>query len=314
MKRKLLLVVFSVFTAMIAVCQAYVQFPSSHATWSYLTVTGFQGANVDTNIVRITIDGEQTWNNKQYHKLKAERGSFATPTVEDAGYFREENQKIYFIEHDYEEELLLYDFTKQVGDTVKYVNGYGDILNTSVVKVIDSIFVDGVFRKRFKVELENNQTQLFRRVDYLNQQNTNPMIDYWVEGIGSIQFGFSSHIEYMTTCACYHVNNFICLTQNDTVKLLSPKFDDCIPSFLRSSINVPSITSTKVYQQVGSLVVESSEIPDKIEVCDLLGKNVYSILPIEPKSIVSLTSCRKGVYIVKSTFGKSIVTNKIVIR
>ncbi|MFZ4455143.1 MAG: T9SS type A sorting domain-containing protein [Bacteroidales bacterium] len=297
MKRKLLLVVFSAFTAISAVCQTYVPFPTSGAKWNNLVIHRNESYRRDTTLERLLIKNDTVLNNHTYHILWSQTGKLETPVNFYVGGIREENKKIYFSEFYMfpNEEILLYDFSKQVGDTVFHHPAFKDYSTHTRILDIDSVIISGKYRKRFKVFGMTGE-------------------DYWVEGIGSIQNGLYTHIIPIPTCICQTTIKFICFNANDSLIYKNPEFDDCIPSFLRSSINVPSVANTKVYQQVGSLVVESSEIPDKIEVCDLLGKNVYSMLPIEPKSVVSLLSCRKGVYIVKSTFGKSIVTSKIVIR
>lgn len=301
MKRKLLLVVLSAFTAAIAVCQTYVPFPTSNAKWNNLIINGCGACEIknDTAFYRIAVDGDTIASNLHYYKLWNESGSVEHPSRNLFGLIREMDKKVYVYLYssrfslDNGKEQLLYDFSKQVGDTVfHHQESNGDKSWNTHILEIDSVSINGQYRKRFRVENMSGE-------------------DYWVEGIGSLVHGFASPLYQLTTSITYQ--RFICFSENGNTLYLNPAFNSCYPSYLISSIIESRIASTKVYQQDGSLIIESSEIPDKIEVCDLLGKNIFSTIPIAPKSSISLSYC-KGVYLVKTTLGKNVVTNKVVIR
>jgi len=178
----------------------------------------------DTVLLRYTLHGDTSINQVNYKKLCLESGDTLNPEIEAIGGLREQDKKIYFIGQDFlgnphYEESLLYDFNKQIGDTVKHDN-YGTFY--SIIENIDSIEIDGEYRKRYKVYASNNY--------YFPGQ------EYWIEGIGSIKNGLLGNITMIPTC-CYHYWEHVCFRENEQVKYLNPSFSECFPDYLLTSIN-----------------------------------------------------------------------------
>lgn len=172
-------------------------------------------------MIRYTIHGDTTINEIQYSKLCIESGDTVNPKIQGIGGLRESDKKIYYLGQTiigggYDEEYLLYDFTKQIGDTIKH-DSYGGFY--SVVLDIDSVQIGNIYRKRYKVD-----NHWFYH---------NP--DYIIEGIGSVKNGLLGHISDIPTC-CSHYWEHICFRENGIVKYVNPSFSDCFPSNLLTGI------------------------------------------------------------------------------
>lgn len=135
--------------------------------------------HADTTLYIYTISGDTIINQISYHKLwECDRFN---NLLTNLGFLREEDKKIYYRVHISlcrftENEILLYDFTKQVGDTIKHVTQNGQTFTTTHIIAIDTILIEGKYRKRYKV------------VQYWSSS----IPDSWVEGIGSITNGLLS--------------------------------------------------------------------------------------------------------------------------
>ena len=163
MKRILILIV-TLLIAYTSFSQEYHKFPTSDAIWNYL-VTGsmvppYEWLVIDSLGQEITID------NKQYIEVyKAAHGNSYV-----IGAIREDTiqKKVYF--HNFMNEIILYDFTIEVGDTIHYTtNLYYTLDYYKVVEAIDSTLINGQYRKTW-----------FLTNSYLI------MPDIWIEGIGSV--------------------------------------------------------------------------------------------------------------------------------
>ena len=107
-------------------------------------------------------------------------------------------EKVYFYHYDYynaENEYLLYDFSVNVGETVGFYSFWGGLhIKQQVVKSIDSILIDGHYRKK---------------INFLHERHG---IESWIEGIGSTQGiffpGYFEEVDAMdwTYLLCVHVD------------------------------------------------------------------------------------------------------------
>ncbi len=133
----------------------YHPFPESAASWNFHYNLYCNGGNSD-ELYSILISGDTIIQSQTYHKLdipyiKSNNSGICDHKMNGyQGAFRQDkvNRKVYFIRPSETTEQLLYDFTLQVGDTVKGVlasfTGYSD-----TVKSIDSVQVGDTYRKRW---------------------------------------------------------------------------------------------------------------------------------------------------------------------
>ncbi len=220
--KKLALFTISILTIFPGVkSQNYVAFPTEGAHWNVYLEYSIQQSPNDTVLLRYVLNSDTVVNQVKYNRLCLEEGNLNSPTIRPIGGIREENKIVYFIGNDFLgyphiEELILYDFSKQVGDTVFHNDVFYSRINN-----IDSVVINGEYRKRYKVKSNNNY--------YF------PDDEYWIEGIGSVKNGLLGHITMIPTC-CYHFWEHICFEENNEVKYLNPAFDSCFPANLISSV------------------------------------------------------------------------------
>lgn len=194
--------------------QTYFPFPEGNAHWNvYLVTSGQHNPPTDTTLLRYALHGDTTINEVLYMKLCLEKGDTINPVLEPIGGLREDEKRVFFIGQDFlgaphDEEILLYDFNKQLDDTIfHYDNTF------SVILGIDSILIGDDYRKRYEVDVKYGKHHP----------------DFVVEGIGSIMNGLLGHITMIPTGG-YSYWEHVCFRENGLVKYLNPVFADCYPS------------------------------------------------------------------------------------
>jgi len=178
--------------------------PPDHLNTSYETYfTKFEG---DTSI-----------NLVQYSKLFQSTDSLNS--WELVALIREETRKIFIWNPSSNNELLLYDFNIELGDTSIVTNFQYDYYSYDSLLVTldstDNIFIEGVYHKRLYVKI---QCIYDGNIDI-------PFQDIWIEGIGS-KYG-----PLMQTCFCWtpcYINRkLLCVTRNDTLLFNNPDYNEC---------------------------------------------------------------------------------------
>lgn len=207
----------SLFTALFVIfqntlkSQEYIPFPDSNAIWSEV-FTWLQPFEIIT--YQYGILGDTTINSIAYHKVyRLNDTVYPLVPGQYCGAIREDNSKhIYVIGCNCtypgsgEGEVLLYDFSKSVGDTV-FVGIYGlEPGGYLIIDSIDSILIENNYRKTFHFTIS----------DYF----------YWIEGIGSTRGLFSPITDQPTG---YQTWELICFNQDNTILYLNPKFNSCFP-------------------------------------------------------------------------------------
>lgn len=205
-----LLILVSVLLSFRASGQVYVPFPETNAIWNEIFIS-LQPAERWT--YQYGISGDTVINNIQYHKIyRLADTLFPVTTGEFNGAIREDNKRIYVIGCNTvypgsgEGEVVLYDFTENVGDTVFVGQDGVGPAGYLVIDHIDSVLIDNNYRKTFYFTTMG---------DY-----------YWIEGIGSTR-GLFSPITGITTGL--QTWNLICHNQDGEVKYLNPEYSTCFP-------------------------------------------------------------------------------------
>jgi hypothetical protein len=194
---------------------SYHHFPTTNANWNiYLLSSCSEGMPPMPSLMRFCLSGDTTLMDKTYHKLFLEKGDTAGPEITFWGGIREEDKKVYYTgpgylgDYSYGVEFLLYDFSRQAGDTIEHWPG--NEYMTSVIQSVDSVLIGSEYRKRFFVES--------------NPHFHNP--DEIIEGIGSVRNGLLGGISSIPTCG-YHYWEQVCFRENGEVVYLNPDFADC---------------------------------------------------------------------------------------
>lgn len=231
--------------------QTYVPFPTANASWNVYREDGFLDVGPFYTIVATyTLTGSDTIINSTKYKIL-----IGTNSLESIGGIREQDKRIYYYSASGREEFLLYDFNAQVGDTIRHSDiGY----QYSVVKGIDSVQIDGNYRKRYIV-LSAPRLEL----------------DTIIEGIGSVKKGLIYAVHPLTTCLCLDYWEHICFQEHGEVKYLNPRFSDCNSTNPIAGINEAS----------GKIEVEVSLQKDKLEI-QSNARRLRSVKLITPSGVL----------------------------
>lgn len=284
MKKLLLLIAtLSVFSAK-SQTFVYHPFPESNATWNINMSQGmcFMGG-FSSEDYSITFSGDTIIENLAYQKLTSPfvQSNFTggCTQINFPGYqgaIRQDvtNKKVYYVPPSQLTEQLLYDFTMEVGDTVK---GYLESFNypLDIVTEIDSVLVGDNYRKRWFI---------------------NPCYEiYLIEGIGST-FGLLKPSLGCATDMDYY--SLTCFNQNG--QSLYP--DPSAECQLITSTNDIDAKSDAVLvfpnPSNGSFTVEFYRPIDILEVrlSDMIGNIVFQT-QISNQNKINIANLPSGAYI-----------------
>ena len=200
---------------------------------------------------------------------------------------REEDGKVWET-YNGNSEILLYDFTANVGDSL--VCGYGDYF------VLDSISIEqigGVDRKKFWFGLE---------YDFTGEPYA---METWIEGIGS-DLGLLYCGSYYF-CGGYY--RALCFHQDGELIWQNPEYDACVITSVEEIIDkVISVYPNPAMETVTIDGVEAAEV----QVYNALGQLVKTVRDANEINVAGLA---EGVYLLRILDVDGIVyTNKITIR
>lgn len=274
--------------------QKYVPFPTENASWSQ--IKWYQGTCDFPCKYQYKMLGDTLINSTLYQKIYKQNDSLANSV--NAFYFgalREQAKKIYFRNKDCDNEIRLYDFSKNVGDTINNLYSEFNFCNANPsesgkITGIDSILIDGNYRKVFHLDVVYND-------------------NVWIEGIGCTN-GLFNPIIPATTCMCawylicYHQNTEIKYTnQNDQIKYLDPKIE-CFPVII-DRINIATIKNTVTIAPnpvtaTSLLKWSGTETFSTLIITNLLGKTIRTF-DLRGKSEISISrnDFTHGIYFVR---------------
>ena len=152
----------------------YHPFPDSGAVWNVIRPTGCGPMSFGYNTANhsFQMQGEEIINDTVYSRIVVPQvihraymcGGFETYSVPGyfAGLIRQDTlqKKVYYRYNN--RDTLLYDFTLEIGDTVKSFLSNGDFFQPDVVLSIDSVLIGNSYRKRW---LTNQTYQIY----YINR-------------------------------------------------------------------------------------------------------------------------------------------------
>ena len=204
----------------------YVPFPDSGAVWNEIFYNYNEDAEDKTRRENFAVNGEDTIiNNIVYSKLYMFLDTiFNKNTATCIGGIREDSlrriyyngEQIHFLKPNIEcadenNEIKLFDFGLQVGDTIWSLNSYHPT-NGLIVSSVDTLLLGNSLR---------------RKINFLQFSNNNPVWDFsWIEGIGSTR-----GLLYISDTTPYNrLNHLICFKQNENLLFLSPVYNECFPT------------------------------------------------------------------------------------
>lgn len=299
---KLIILLFLAFIPKIIFPQSYeyIPIPNSGAIWSEI-YHDHHYENDELEIIayeRFSINGEDTVINEiEYKKLYLFYDSiFNKNNATYIGAIRENDQKQVFyiadtIIHNIKpiytknEEILLYDFNVEVGDTIKEINGVDQ--DFIIVENIDTVSIGGKLRK--EIRFQDSFT--------------------WIEGIGNtygLLFGSNSIALLLTTVI---EGDIICLKHNNETIYSNPNYANCFPD-ITSTNNVQlnpeklSVSHLKD-RQVIQFKLANTQISN-VHIFDIKGNLIDQIYNINQSNYdLETINYEQGLYFYKVTSARN---------
>lgn len=304
MKHLFLFLSLIIFFNITVKSQKYFPFPTENVNWNVYLESSCDESPPDTILLRYTIHGDTTINEILYNNMCLEYGDTSNPVINSIGGLREDDKKVYFIGkdfigYDHYEEVLLYDFSKQIGDTIKHSS---DGIFYSVIEDIDSININGSYRKRFQV----NNHWFYHNPDYI------------IEGIGSVQNGLLGHITMIPTCG-YHYWEHICFREQGIVKYLNPSFQDCFPKNLIALLyKIDFKKDIQIFPNpTNDLLIVENNINNKtllLKIYDVNGRLLNQETLITRKSIINMPIVSGLFYVIITDMNGNIINSEKIIK
>jgi hypothetical protein len=280
--------------------QEYVPFPDSNAIWSEV-FTSLQPFEIYT--YQYGVLGDTLLNSKWYNKVYLLNDTLYPLTIgQYCGSIREDSLKrVYAINcicvypGAGNEEVLLYDFSKSIGDTVFVGMDSIGPMGLMVIDHIDSILIDNNYRKTFHFSYD----------------------DYWIEGIGSTRGLFSPIVAQPTGFQDW---DLICFNQDNMVMYLNPEYNSCFPILTGINDYIPQKNNVKIYPHpvwnISTLDFSKMEADYSIlEIFNIHGKKVKHVnLHGENHVKIYNYEYKPGIYIFKLSGDSSeIIKGKMII-
>jgi len=268
----------------------YVPFPTESAVWRELSMDELGPCNSGC-LSQHVMSGDTTINSTQYHKIYSQEvTSTHVQNTNYVGAMREQYKRILYIPKDNNNEIRLYDFSKNIGDTIQEYPAQ-NVAECNTVSRIDTINLEGTYR----------------RVFYFNNEFDN---NVWIEGVGSIH-GLLLPFYKQPTCLC--VRNLVCFYKDNQQVYLNPTYNSCNPlidgvdsqkeNFSLSLIPNP-VKNTSVLKWSDMECVEFQHLI----ITDVLGRCTKTI-NVSEKTEVSITKADflAGIYFLKlvSIYGET---------
>ncbi len=267
--------------------------PANGAQWNN-SEFNLEDISNTQNVERIEARGDTLINGVVFHKLfktwyssyyqigdcEFKYSSGPLQTNDYVGALRtDSNKRVFYIATADSVVRTLYDFSLNVGDTV-YINGK-DYQYTAEVTDIDSVLIDGSFRKRFDLQ--------------------GYMFDRWIEGIGSIYGLFAPINRHWEK----HGYKLICYVENAFTIYQYSSDSECFRCNLVSEVS--AFQTTDMISVIPNPVVGKSYIDYPAHIVAIKA-NIYNeygslvnTFPIKVNEIVYIDKeiMKKGLFIVE---------------
>lgn len=230
--------------------------------------------------------GDTIINSISYKKLYQWADSNLTTQSGYLGAYREDtSRRVLFIKPNTSNELMLYDFSAELGDTILSVSGGSLRVCDSVdmlVQETDSLMIDGTYHKSMKLEALDNWGMQFS----------------WIEGIGCLS-GFM----YSTTpCWTDWGNELLCYKENDTTLYVNPSQNICfrLPTGSASSLihtQVEVYFSNENPSSLHMRITGNFKVPYTLTMYNALGELVLKKKSHQKEILLNTSGVSSGVHL-----------------
>lgn len=211
-------------------------------------------------------------------------------------FFREDTiEKKVYQRYNQNVELLMYDFSLQVGDSILLQDYFYNSVTNIGWYHLDSI-------KLVNISVGNRKSFNFH-----NTFNNNPLL--WIEGVGTLGYPFQSYSNYAPSW-----DEVSCFYRNDTLIYQSQFSQQSGTCNIWVSINENESNSFELFPNptTNEIVVSNSTMFKNYKLYDLLGKTLMSNDICENNFIIDLKSLPSGIYLLKLTDNNRSLTKKII--
>jgi hypothetical protein len=281
-------------------CKAQLKlpFPDSTGAWR-ISWTMIDYPNVYTGAYRYYIHGDSICNSTLYKKLYYGSNDIFDSTIYSPndlrGLFRLDSNKVYYknLNQSFEEfgfidtsEVLLYDFSLTIGDSIMNYNN-GTDQNYIAVTTIDTIIINGEILRQW----------------HFNTGFVLPLV--WIEGIGS-NIGFFNYFLFFETgltLACFHE-----LSQDYVVNLAIGSSCETV------GINsLEQKTNMSIYPNpTNDYLSISTSTKSEIEISNIEGQIIKRLKIKDNKTDIDISDFSSGVYIIRVQTDRGIMTKKFI--
>jgi len=258
---------------------------NDNSVWNILSIqvedeTGV--VNIPRHTTKIYFNGDYILNSKTYKKVFH---CFDDELCENPifyGLIQEENKKTYFVFPNEMEEYLLYDFSVEVGDIIKFnIPGIPidveEEFRTFYLQVhsIDFVDVNGVFKKKIELTYPNSES----------------IVDVWVENLGSLYdfYTVNFQVGYAKVLSCYF--------QGKELIYKNPEFPNCY--YATGISRIEQHNNIRYWIFFGVLNLEfDSPVTGTMSIFNLAGQSLYSNkLLHQSHASVKIASFDSGIYL-----------------
>ncbi len=281
-------------------------FPTSDAIWN---IQRFVNSSIQNEWI-YGLSGDTIFNNEIYHKLYLLNDTTLVIDSKDIliGGFRLENKKVWFRPFTFEDtdfdkinESLLYDFSKQVGDTITrfiYFPSPFDPEN----------FIAGKEEKCIVKEIKETANY---RIYVVEGENT----DEWIEGIGS-KFGvfgnnYAIPLDYNT-----YSFKLACFKQNGEIQYLEN--NNCNKCFCTNGMNIQQKKTEEIHVYYSSIdhcikiKTTNLRLPVYFELIDTQGRIIINQKIESSPCSISFNKKQKDTFLYRINCGNYVLkTGKI---
>jgi hypothetical protein len=233
------------------------------------------------------LSGDTVINNQTYTKLYKSQEEFPINWNYCAG-LREENQKVWRNGTNNYPEMLIYDFTLNLGDTI---NLWDD----------DPMIVDSIVNKPI-----NNEN---RKHIYFSYPGYPSLSELWIEGIGSNRGILEPGSGTFEGGSSW----LLCMKENGAIIYSNPNYNSC---FLITKIEEINNSLIEAYPNPAEDLIKISNLEniriESISLFDLSGQKIRDF--DKSKTELDLSRISTGIYLLKLSYANSEIIRKIIIR
>ncbi len=287
MKKTIILIIISTWT-LTTFSQDYYPLIQENRTWNVISVALVGPYPWDTTYSTLTYEffGDTTIDSHTY--LKLYESNEENPTNWNLWcYMRDDNKKIWYRRDSDDDEILMYDFTANQGDT----------LSVGLQAPYEPLIVDSIG------VVEINDTE--RIIYYLSNYEYS---ETWIDGIGSNK-GICWSGSALIVGGWYR---FLCMSENGELIYMNPNYESC---YLITEINEINNPIIQIYPNPSKefIRIENNQNAE-IKSITLININGQITKQFDSKkTYLDISEITSGLYILKISYENVVLTEKVII-